>query len=1122
MSIMSGFSQLDNISLPGSSVNFPITMMAADVDALRTYYGTGAAFAGNTIYGVKTNILASTNYILANLSTLAGTNAFCIVDDGGIDTVDFSNFNVDQRLDLTFRSANDISNFGNTTSDIGGLVRNMTLAAGSLIENAILGSGNDWITGNYANNILKGGAGNDFIFGLEGNDTLDGGSGVDTMDGGLGDDVFFVHNIGDVAIEVADSGTDRVESSITYALGANLENLILIGFSDINATGNIQNNAITGNTFNNILDGGAGVDTLSGGMGDDTYVVDNVGDVILELQGQGFDRVQSSVTYSLGSVDIEDLTLTGNAPINGTGSRLHNVIIGNTANNILDGRDGLDTLVGGLGDDTYIVNNPGDVVWELQDSGTDLIISDVTYALPDNVENIILTYAAGNSKAIGTITANRITGNSGFNILDGSLGADTMEGGLGDDIYIVDNVADIIIEASTAGTDGVESSVNYTLSHNVENLRLTGSDTINGVGNSVNNFIVGNSSMNILNGRGGGDRLTGLAGADIFVFQFGESRGNNAANLFDTITDFEIGFDHIDLLTSIGDPMTAPSIFWRAADNSAASTISSLATAVFADADSLTGGSQPLGLNAAALVSSTNPYIAGNYIFVNDGLAGFQWQSDLFFRVNLSSGSLPALGLIPADTLASWFIVDGSSGSNAIEPTYAGTNHIQSSITYTLAAHLVNLTLIGFSDDNGIGNALNNVIAGNTFNNILNGLTGADTLAGGIGDDTYIVDNAGDVVRELQGQGFDRVYSSVSYFLGAFDVEDLTLIGDSPINGSGNRLHNLITGNNANNTLDGSWGLDTLVGGLGDDTYIVDNPGDDVRELEGSGTDLIISNVTYVLPDNVENLRLTTAAASSQGTGNSLNNYITGNGGANILDGSFGSDTMEGFTGNDIYIVDNENDIVIEIENGDSDLVLSFVNFTLPFEVDNLTLTGDAPINATGNNRNNIIVGNSNNNILNGGWRADRLTGLAGADIFVFQYGESSGNDAGNLFDTITDFEIGIDRIDLLTSIGAAITAPSIFWRSADNSLASTITSLASAVFADADSLTGGSQPLGLNSAALVSSTNPYISGNYIFVNDGVAGFQWQSDLFFRVNLASGNLPDVGVIPSGTLTSWFV
>jgi hypothetical protein len=1122
MSMMSSFSQLDNISLPGISVDFLITMMAADVDALRAYYGTGAAFAGNTTYGVKTNIPASTNYILANLRTFAGTNAFCIVDDGGSDTVDFSNFSVDQRLDLTVRGVNDTSNFGNTTSDIGGLVRNMTLAAGTLIENAILGSGNDRITGNYVNNVLVGGAGNDSILGQEGDDTLDGGSGVDTMEGGLGNDVFFLHNIGDVAIEAADAGTDRVESSITYALGANLENLMLIGFSDINAIGNIQNNTITGNTFNNILDGGTGADTLKGGLGDDTYIVDNIGDVLMELQGQGLDRVQSSVTYSLGSFDIEELTLTGDAPINGTGSRLHNLVVGNTANNILDGREGLDTLVGGLGDDTYIVDNPGDVVRELHGSGIDLIISDVTYALPDDVESLRLSSAAGDSKAIGNILANLITGNSGFNILDGSLGSDTMEGGLGDDIYIVDNVGDVIIETAADGTDSAQSSVSYILSSYVENLTLTGSQAINGFGNNSNNFIVGNSSNNILNGRGGGDRLSGLAGADTFVFQFGESRGNNAGTLFDTITDFEIGFDQIDLLSSIGGAMTAPSIFWRSADNSAASTISSLATAVFADADSLTGGSQPLGLNAATLVSSTNQYIAGNYIFVNDGVAGFQWQSDLFFRVNLASGSLPDVGVISADSLAKWFIGNEFPGSAVIEPISSVTNHIESSTTYTLDANLPNLTLIGFSDDNGIGNALNNVITGNTFNNILDGLTGADTLAGGLGDDTYIVDHLGDVVRELQGQGFDRVQSSVTYSLGACDVEDLILTGDSPINGSGNRLHNVITGNNANNTLEGRGGLDTLVGGLGDDIYIVDNPGDVVREFEGSGTDLIISDVTYALPGNVENLRLSTKAHSSKGTGNILNNYITGNGGANILDGSFGADTMEGFTGNDIYIVDNENDIVIEIENGDSDLVLSSVNFTLPFEVDNLTLTGNAPINGTGNNRNNDIVGNSNNNVLNGGFRADRLTGLSGADIFVFQYGESSGNDSGNLFDTITDFEIGIDRIDLLTSTGAAMTAPSIFWRAADNSSASTISSLANAVYIDVDSLTGGSQPLGLNTAALVSSTNPYISGNYIFVNDGVPGFQWQSDLFFRVNLASGSLPDVGLIPSGSLSSWFI
>jgi Ca2+-binding RTX toxin-like protein len=1122
MSIMSGFSQSDNNSLPGGSVNFLITMMAADVDALRAYYGSNMAFVGNTIYGVNTNIKASTNYMLANLSTFAGTNAFCLVDDGGIDTVDFSNYSCDQRLDLTVRGPNDISNFGNTTSDVGGLIRNMTLAAGTLIENATLGSGNDMITGNVANNLLRGGAGNDIILGLWGNDTLDGGLGIDTMVGGIGNDVFFVQTLGDIALEDPDSGTDRVEASITYTLEENIENLILIAYSDINGTGNRLDNTISGNTFDNILDGGIGVDTLTGGLGDDTYIVDNTADIVKELQGQGFDRVKSSVTYSLRLVDIEDLILTGDAPINGTGSRLHNVITGNTSSNILDGLAGLDTLRGGLGDDTYIVDNPGDVAIESWGNGTDLIVSNCTYKLPDNIENLSLSYAAGNSKATGNSLNNHITGNSGHNILVGELGADTMEGGLGNDTYIVDDAADIVIEAKAAGADIVESSISFILSENVETLRLTGFDQINGSGNNLSNSIIGNSANNILNGRGGGDRLTGGAGTDIFVLQFGESSGNHSGNSMDTITDFEVGIDRIMLLSLSNGVIESPANFLRAADNSSASTILELAAAVFADADGLTSGSQPLGLNSAVFVSSVNSLIAGNYILFNDGIAGYQRLNDILITLNPASGSIPTVGT-NSDSLATWFIVDELSNPFDFPHPPASTSAPEPS-TYFLDANLQNLSLISFSNFsnvNGVGNALNNLITGNAYNNTLDGAEGADTLVGGLGDDIYIVDNASDIVREFQGQGFDRVESSVTYSLGTFDVEALVLTGDDSINATGNTLHNVITGNTSNNILDGLVGLDTLIGGLGDDIYIVDNPGDVVIELEGSGTDLILSGCTYTLPNNVENLKLTIAAGSSKVTGNILDNYISGNGGANILDGSFGADTLEGFTGNDIYIVDNEGDTIIEIENGDYDLVLSSVSYTLPYEVDRLTLTGDVNLNGTGNNRDNFIVGNLGNNILNGGGRADRLTGLAGSDVFVFQFGESRATDAGTLFDTVTDFEVGIDRFDFLASSGGAITAPSGFWRAADNSSASTITSLVSAVFADVDSLSAGPQPLTTNTAVLVTSDNPHLAGNYLLVNDGVPGFQWQSDLFVKVNLVNGSLPVVGIIPSDTFVSWF-
>jgi serralysin len=229
------------------------------------------------------------------------------------------------------------------------------------------GSGNDVLDGGKGDDTLRGGEGVDLLKGGEGNDTLDGGKGADKLVGGLGDDTYIVDNVGDRLRERRDEGIDTVQSSVSYQLTANLENLTLVGADALNATGNQLSNVLMGNGENNLLQGLAGGDRLSGEAGDDTldggldgdfmigglgsdrYIVDNQGDFLTESAVTGTDVVEASVDFVLGA-NFENLTLTGTA-LSGTGNELSNKLTGNASNNTLNGGAGSDELIGGNGND---------------------------------------------------------------------------------------------------------------------------------------------------------------------------------------------------------------------------------------------------------------------------------------------------------------------------------------------------------------------------------------------------------------------------------------------------------------------------------------------------------------------------------------------------------------------------------------------------------------------------------------------------------------------------------------------------------------------------------------------------------------------------------------------------
>ncbi len=449
--------------------------------------------------------------------------------------------------DYIFRLQNfsgvlDVSDFGysyTTTDRTGKVTLNTTASAYTLTatqDNLVyLGAASFRGTGNSGANSIQGGAGND---------TLNGGVGADTLVGGAGNDTYVVDNIGDSIIDTA--GTDTVRTSLTtYVLGTGLENLQFTSTLDATGTGNAVANSmvggdgadtLTGLAGDDTLDGGAGIDSLVGGVGNDTYIVDDPGDIILELTGEGTDTVRARAASYVLPDEVENLVYIGLGAFDGTGNALANSITGGTGADTLtggagadtlDGAGGDDVLAGGAGNDVYIVAAGSVTITELAGEGTDTVRTALAaFTLAAEVENLVFTGTGnfagdgndGDNLLTGGAGADTLTGGAGNDTLDGGVGIDSLVGGAGDDTYIVDNAGDRVEEVAGGGNDTVRTSLaTYTLAANIENLVYTGTGTFAGTGNADANAITGGARADTLRGGGGADTLTGGGGADRFV-----------------------------------------------------------------------------------------------------------------------------------------------------------------------------------------------------------------------------------------------------------------------------------------------------------------------------------------------------------------------------------------------------------------------------------------------------------------------------------------------------------------------------------------------------------------------------------------------------------------------------
>ena len=479
-------------------LDFLVTLSAPSTNRVSVSYTT---FSGTAVGGFDVN--GQSGFLTFAAGETVKTVRITLIDDVTVEAVESFGLQIFSAVNATIGNA---------------------LANGTILDSETALPATLMLSGTAGPDILRGTPTADSLVGNAGDDVMIGGAGNDSMTGGIGNDIYVVENTGDIVTEAAGAGTDTVLSEITYVLGANVENLTLIGTAAINGTGNTLANVLIGNAGANILNGGTGADNMAASLGNDTYVVDVAGDVVTEAVGAGTDTVQSGITYALGA-NLENVTLTGTAAINATGNALANVLTGNSAANI---------LTGGLGNDTYVVG-AGDTVTEAAAAGTDTVRSGLTYILDANLENLTLTGTAA-INATGNVLNNVLTGNSAANILNGGLGNDT---------YVV-GAGDTVTEAAAAGTDTVRSGLTYVLGANLENLTLTGTTAINATGNALANVLIGNSASNTLFGGDGADRLTGGAGNDLFDYNaIGESGIGNGAR--DIITDFLSG-DRIDVI----------------------------------------------------------------------------------------------------------------------------------------------------------------------------------------------------------------------------------------------------------------------------------------------------------------------------------------------------------------------------------------------------------------------------------------------------------------------------------------------------------------------------------------------------------------------------------------------
>ncbi len=882
----------------------------------------------------------------------------------------------------------------------------------------------DQIFGLGGDDILNGLLSNDTLDGGDNNDTLSGGLGDDSLTGGAGADTFVVDSGGAVAstaqtdtitdfsalagdlIDVSTIGISEFatiqqllsssggNSFLTFMNNGFAQTVTITGLANaltLTAADFVFNTAIVDNTLNGTLN----ADDLFGGLGNDT------------LNGSdGNDRLFGEAGNDTLAGGNNNDTLFGGAGTDG--------LDGGNGNDSLNGGTGADTLTGGIGKDT--LSYAGSAL------GVTVNLADNTVSGGDAQGDTI----SGFESIRGSSHGDTLTGDIGDNTIEGGNGIDTIEGGGGADILIGGNGTDTLSYAGSATGVTIDIAVNTATGGDATGDTISGFEKV--TGSSSGDTLTGNNIVNTLDGGAGDDTIEGGAGADTLIGGIGTdtlsyagstalvgvtvnlatNTASGADATGDTISGFEavIGSIRADFLTGSANADTLDG-------SNGNDTIEG-----GAGADTLIGGADFDTLSYAGSALGVTVSLTGNTASGGDA------QGDVFSGFNgiLGSSSADILtGFSNNNTLdggAGDDTLDGGAGADALiggngtdTLSYAGS---ATGVTVNLASNSASGgdaagdTITGF--EAVIGSSSADILTGDITSNTLNGGNGADTIEGGAGADTLIGGADFDTLS-YAGSAAGVTVNLADNTASGGDAAVDTISGFEAVTGSssGDRL----TGDINSNTLDGGDGNDTIKGGAGADV-LIGGIGTDTLSYAGSAAGVTVNLATSFVSDGdaagdvISGFEAVIGSGSADIlTGDSAANRLTGSAGNDTLDGDVGADTMIGGTGNDNYFVDSVADVVTELVGQGIDTIRSAITYSLVDtdgaganggNVENLTLTGIAAINATGNARNNVLTGNSAANTLTGAGGSDTLDGGAGADTMI----GGIGNDI-YFVDAVTD-----------------------------------------------------------------------------------------------------------------------